>query len=117
MFSANKFAMWTVAAVLGISAAADVSFDQSLHRLDVSENWQVRESQNSDANQLPPATGYLPVTPPPTSFDAFGKSYWFKLRITNESETSLTRLLEVEHPFLRLAELQVYADGQLVDQQ
>ena len=117
MPGANRLIVGVVAAVLSFAAAADVTFDNSLHHIDVSPNWQVHESQNSDGNRPPPATGYQPVTPRPEVFDEYGRSYWFRLRVTNASDQPLSRLLEIQHPHIRLAHLHVYDERTLIDRQ
>ncbi len=117
MSGANRLIVGLAAAVLSFTAAADVTIDESLHHIDVSLDWQVQQSQNSDTGYAPPATGYQPVAPRPAAFDEYGGSYWFKLRITNANEQPLTRLLEIQHPHIRTAHLHVYAQHRLVDHQ
>ncbi len=116
MLRATKALVSAAALLFALSVTADVTFDDSMDRLDVSANWQVQQSQISDADSLPPRTGYHPVAPRPAAFREFGNSYWFTITLRNEAPETLTRVLEIEHPQIRLAHLHVYQDGALIEQ-
>lgn len=101
------------------SAERPYSIDPEAPVQSVSENWRYQISTVPDPVDPPSDRSMFEPLPDDqnTVFEAYDHAYWFSARFVNDTGQDLQRVLEIKHPFVRLARLWVIENGQIIAEQ